>query len=59
MCAGHHGESVTYGGLTIHKPERWQVMWGEGLAGLMWCAADCILAAVHALTSVDFFCARA
>lgn len=40
MCAGHHGESVTYGGLTIHKPERWQVMWGEGLAGLMWCAAD-------------------
>ncbi len=36
--AGHHTEAVTYGGLTLHKPERWQSMWGEGLAGLMWWA---------------------
>eukprot|EP00887_Chlorella_sp_A99_P008109 scaffold12.g8109.t1 len=32
---GHH-DSVTYEGLTIHKPASWHVYAGQGFAGLMW-----------------------
>lgn len=36
-AAGHgHHDGVTYEGLTLHKPARWHVVWGKGLAGLMW-----------------------
>lgn len=37
FASGHGAhDSVTYEGLTLHKPARWQVMTGKGLAGLMW-----------------------
>ena len=35
-AGGHHGEGVTYAGLTMHKPGRWHVIGGEAMAGLMW-----------------------
>lgn len=38
MASGGHGgdHGVTYAGLTLHKPLRWQVAWAHGLSGLMW-----------------------
>ncbi|EIE20758.1 hypothetical protein COCSUDRAFT_33883 [Coccomyxa subellipsoidea C-169] len=34
--ASDHGPPVTYAGLTLYKPARWHVLWGEGMASLMW-----------------------
>eukprot|EP00884_Botryococcus_braunii_P017872 jgi/Botrbrau1/4769/Bobra.0137s0041.1 len=36
-AGGHgHGDSVTYAGLTMHKPARWHVVLSESFCGLMW-----------------------
>ena len=35
-AGGHHGEGVTYAGLTLHKPARWHVLCGEAFGGIMW-----------------------
>lgn len=32
---GHH-DTVTYEGLTLHKPATWHVYTGQAFAGLMW-----------------------
>ncbi|KAK9817267.1 hypothetical protein WJX72_012046 [[Myrmecia] bisecta] len=33
---GHHGEAVTYAGLTLHKPATWHTVAGTGMCALMW-----------------------
>ena len=35
-AGSHHGEGVTYAGLTLHKPSRWHVLGAEAFGGLMW-----------------------
>ena len=35
-AGGHHGEGITYAGLTMHKPNKWHVRGAEAFAGLMW-----------------------
>jgi hypothetical protein len=34
--AGGHGEGVSYKGLTMHKPKRWDVVTGKGPCAVMW-----------------------
>lgn len=34
--AGHGQDSVTYGGLTLHKPSKWHIYLANGFGGLMW-----------------------
>lgn len=37
MTGGHHhGEGVTYEGLTMYKPSKWHVNGGKAFCGLMW-----------------------
>jgi hypothetical protein len=37
LAGGHgHGESVTYEGLTLHKPARWHVVLAETSCAIMW-----------------------
>jgi hypothetical protein len=35
--AGGHGEGVSYKGLTMHKPKRWDVVTGKGRARVLSC----------------------
>lgn len=34
--ASDSANSVTYDGLTIHKPARWHVLTGRGMCSIMW-----------------------
>ncbi|GAQ82930.1 hypothetical protein KFL_001290210 [Klebsormidium nitens] len=34
--AGGHGPGITYAGLTLYPPKRWQVRTGQGMCALMW-----------------------
>jgi hypothetical protein len=36
MAAGHHGNGITYGGLTLHTTKGWHSRVGKGMCAIMW-----------------------
>jgi hypothetical protein len=37
MAGGHHGNGITYGGLTLHTTKGWHSRVGKGMCAMMWC----------------------
>jgi hypothetical protein len=36
MAGGHHGNGITYGGLTLHTTKGWHSRVGKGMCAMMW-----------------------
>jgi len=36
MAGGHHGNGITYGGLTLHTTKGWHSRVGKGMCAIMW-----------------------